>query len=1074
MRRTTARLAVLTLVSIACTALTTTALRANDTPDPALRDYLGANGLLNRGLYELAAVEYRKFLEQHEDHDKAALARYGLGVSLFRMKLYDAAAKELTSLHKRSRFEFAAEVGTILGQCHLAAQRHDEAAKAFGKVLRRLDDEGGDHDLSDDAAAGLTEALYLGGRYDHAFDACQQFVTRWADSPLRERTEFFGGMALMARRDYAEGAEWFAGLLKRYPDGPFAGQASFLLAQCYQNDNAIDKAIRQYRKLLERGTGPGKSEPTYMPDALFGLSVLLQQQGKASEAGTFLDQLLTKPIMVGDAHSTTEASLMESARLQRGRAWFDEGEFDHAFEMFGRVYDEGGKLSDQAAYWMGKCKLREGEFDDAAGRLAEAIERFPESDLTAEMFYDRAIALVRAGRDGDAAKALRAFRARFARHALSAEALQLLAATEHQLRRFEKSEACCTEFLKEYPAHDLAASVAFLSAENGFLSEQYDESVERYRRFLSTYSDDPQADKGKFRLGMALYIMERFDEAEPFLIEITDGTETSEVFSPALLAMGDIHFQRGEWTKAERWLGDYLSPGPGVPSADDALLKLGLARQRQGRGKDALEAYDELITRFEDSPHRLQAVFERGQALAGLERFDEAVEAFKAVLNEDGDSRFVPFALNHLAVIATQRNDFQEASRLFARTAQTASETELEAEALFQSARTLMTAKQFKAAQEGFDRFLDQHASHAQAGEARAQRAIALARQDRYADAVEAVISIEKDSFEKLDPSLRATLTYEKAWCLRELGRFDEAAEAYRRLLKEEHDADLNVHAVVELAGIELNAKRFDEAANLLQRVYKTIEAEPDQVPPELREQAVYRLAVCEFELGRYKEVAKLLETFVEAFPQSSLRASASFYCGEAAFKLSRHELAVKHLSRVAEEFKDAPVYGPSLLRLGEALAALQRWARSERVFTAHLGRFGDGEQWYQAQFGMAWACENQKRYDEAISAYRQVVTRHQGPTAARAQFQIGECLFAKKQYGEAAGALLKVDILYAYPEWSAAALYEAARCFEKLGKAVEAHAHYKQVVNQHKETRWARLASQRLSETSGTGLPGR
>ena len=33
--------------------------------DAGLRDYYSANGLLNRGLYDLAAVEYREFLTAH-------------------------------------------------------------------------------------------------------------------------------------------------------------------------------------------------------------------------------------------------------------------------------------------------------------------------------------------------------------------------------------------------------------------------------------------------------------------------------------------------------------------------------------------------------------------------------------------------------------------------------------------------------------------------------------------------------------------------------------------------------------------------------------------------------------------------------------------------------------------------------------------------------------------------------------------------------------------------------------------------------------------------------------------------
>ncbi|MCH8241626.1 MAG: tetratricopeptide repeat protein, partial [Planctomycetes bacterium] len=160
--------------------------------------------------------------------------------------------------------------------------------------------------------------------------------------------------------------------------------------------------------------------------------------------------------------------------------------------------------------------------------------------------------------------------------------------------------------------------------------------------------------------------------------------------------------------------------------------------------------------------------------------------------------------------------------------------------------------------------------------------------------------------------------------------------------------------------------------------------------------------------------------------------------------------------------------------RLGECLAAAQYWPRSEQVFRDYLAKFGDSEHWFQAQFGIGWAVENQSRFDEAISAYTKVVKRHKGPTAARAQFQIGECQFAKTDYKAAVSELLKVDILYAYPEWSAAALFEAGRCFEKLSKQVEARAQFKAVTENYGDTRWAKMASQHLSELSASVLPGR
>ena len=185
------------------------------------------------------------------------------------------------------------------------------------------------------------------------------------------------------------------------------------------------------------------------------------------------------------------------------------------------------------------------------------------------------------------------------------------------------------------------------------------------------------------------------------------------------------------------------------------------------------------------------------------------------------------------------------------------------------------------------------------------------------------------------------------------------------------------------------------------------------------------------------------------------------------------YEKAAGHLSRVIKKHPNDEACAPSMLRLGECNARLQHWSDSEKVFSGFLQRFGENEHWFQAEFGVGWAREHQKRFDQAISSYRKVISKHHGPTSARAQFQIGECLFAAERYDEAVRELLKVDILYAYPEWSAAALYEAGRCFEKLGKIVEARNHFKQVASNFSQSRWAELASERLASLPTSTLPG-
>ena len=1047
-------LGILVLSLLAGRPLSAGVLGSQD-EDTSLRNYYSANGLANRGLPELAVAEYRKFLEHHEEHEKALSARYGLAVCLYRLERYDEAVSELTLLRRQPDGLYAAEVATILAQCQLARKQYAQAAELFDEVVRRYDT----HNLADDAAAGAAEALYLDKRYADVIVRCRVLTSRWPQSPLRERTQFLGGLAAMGQHHYQDAADRFTNLLADFPNGPFTDQASLFVARCYHQDGLIEQAVRQYRALLKR------TATEYIPDALLGLGMLALQQDRALESGKLLDQLIAE---------YADGPLVATARFYRGRSWFELDEWDRAMSLFQQSAAElkEGPLEDNTVYWTAKCRLRQGHFHDAAARLDAAIDAFPESELLAEMHYDRAVALVRGDKPDQGIEALQQFRKRFPKHVLDSNALHLLATTEHDQRCYDQSQFWCREFLETHPSHELTPTIAFLSAENDILSGHDEEAVGAYRRFLTRYSDSPHSAGARYRLGSALYRLGQYDEAQTLLAEFVEQAQSNERFRFALLALGDIHFQRSEWKQAERFLDGYLSAGPGAAAADDALLKLGLVFQRQGNNQEALSAFDRLIQQFPDSPHRLQAVFERGQVLVALDRYDDAAPAFEQVLAEGGESRFKPYVLDHLASLAMRRKDFSTAAGLY-QDAGGANGLD-EAGSLLKRGQAWLAAGQFGEAETAFAELLDRYPSHETAARAHAQLAIALSRQNRCAEVLKVVEQVEPKLAGKLNPTMRASMRFEKAWCLRKLERVDEAARTYRDLLAGESPEDVHIFALLDLASIEVKANRYEPAAKLLKELRKSIANASMAVPDDVRAQQTYQLAVCEFELGRFSTAAGLFEEFIARFADSRLLASASFFCGECLYELDKHAAAVVHLTRVVDDFPSDPVHAPALLRLGECHSVLQHWPKAEQMFNEYLHRHSGSDQWFQAQFGIGWARENQGRYNEAIGAYRKVAERHQGPTAARAQFQIGECLFAKKEYEQAASELLKVDILYAYPEWSAAALYEAGQCFEKLSKYVEARGQFKAVTETFPDTRWAQLASKRMAELAAGSLPGR
>jgi TolA-binding protein len=158
-----------------------------------------------------------------------------------------------------------------------------------------------------------------------------------------------------------------------------------------------------------------------------------------------------------------------------------------------------------------------------------------------------------------------------------------------------------------------------------------------------------------------------------------------------------------------------------------------------------------------------------------------------------------------------------------------------------------------------------------------------------------------------------------------------------------------------------------------------------------------------------------------------------------------------------------------ALLKLGEVQAEAKDFDASQKSFQQFLDRYSTDPLAYRARFGIAWAMENRKQYDEARQAYEKVIASTNTDTAARAQFQIGETYLAQEKFDQAVAALLAVEDVYAYPQWSARALLEAGRAFEQMKQPDQAKAQYKVVTDKYKDSPEAAAAGERLNALKGS-----
>jgi TolA-binding protein len=146
--------------------------------------------------------------------------------------------------------------------------------------------------------------------------------------------------------------------------------------------------------------------------------------------------------------------------------------------------------------------------------------------------------------------------------------------------------------------------------------------------------------------------------------------------------------------------------------------------------------------------------------------------------------------------------------------------------------------------------------------------------------------------------------------------------------------------------------------------------------------------------------------------------------------------------------------------------AQLKRWSDARQIAEAIEQKYPGFDQQFEADYLIGRACAAEANLDEARKQYQKVVRSPQGgktETAAIAQWMIGESYLLQEQYAAAIREYLRVETLYAYPHWQAAALLQAGKCYEQLGQWKSAGDAYARLLKLYAKTEFASEARERL-----------
>ncbi|MGH7242573.1 MAG: tetratricopeptide repeat protein [Phycisphaerales bacterium] len=1019
--------------------------------------YRAGVGLANKGANDGAVQELNRYLSADPEGPNAMSARYTLGVCLARLGKFQDAAKSLDAVIVSKEFAFLNDARLLRAQCAAAIGDSTGASSVLKKLLK----ESPQFEKADQATLLYGESQYRLGRAEQARTALNGFAMKWPKSDGLDRAELICGLAELSLGNAEAATPRFEAILRRSPTGACAGSAALALGQCRQNSGDLAGA----RAMYETATKSGDAQVVF--DAGLGAARLARASGNLAAAESALRGL-------EGAKATAEQN--GQVTLERGKLLLQQGRADDATVLFSELIKSGPETVKPAAgLWLAKCEMKSGKAADAARRLGALADGSGGAELLPEIQFDRAAALSLAGDDAGARALWKEWRNKYQGHSLAVQAAASQAASLYRLGEYGQSLQVCKELLDRHKDYARASEVVLLLGEDQFFLEQYEDANKTYESFLERFTSDPARARIEIRRGLCLDKLGRRDDAEKVLTAAVGASDVdASLRASAFTVLGDICTARQDWPAAEKWFKS-ASELTGKDASADVLLRSGVASARQGNVEASVATLEKAWKAAAGTPLENHATFEYARALVQAGRTDEATERLLAIVKAEKGSAnpaLTSAALRQLAAIASTKGDAKGAAEALSKIESSATTAE-GSNALLEQAGAWLAAGDYAKAEQACNSYLDAKPKGKGATAARARRAIALNRLGKYEDAIREFTAIGGKSA-SLDPETLGAVRYETAIALRSLGRDEEATAAYRLALEGSPSASVEAYAALDLCQLALAAKKNEEALQLLDRCKSAAGKLPAVEAGRVTERETYLRALCYQASGKPGDAAKALEDFEKMYPNSELLPSVRLTLGDALGQSGRAREAAGVLTRVVDDRALGANRPFALLKLGEVSANASLWDESEKAYSAFLATETANPMWFQARFGQGWARENQSKYDAACEAYRDVVDRHDGPTAARAQFQIGECLYAQKKLEEAIRELLKVDVLYGYPEWSAAALYEAGRCMRDLGREKEASVQFDEVIKRFPETRWAALAKEMPGAVSAAaGLPG-
>lgn len=647
-----------------------------------------ADGLYNRNLYDLAAVEYLKFIRDYPQHERAADCRFRLAESYYQLKQPENALKyfqEFLSTPAEHPQKATAQLRT--GEILYQLDRKQEALEHFKTISSTLP-----------AGKNLT-AAYLAGRIHYDMGQWEQALAEFDKVSLakeehaqKELASLYRGETLIKLNRPDAAIEQFKQLMASNDKETRQRAAASLAMAQYQN-KAYAEAAANFKLASE--TENSELAETYRSNRLLALysggmyaelvqtfndpKKLADGPAKSMEMLMAADayQRLKQPtnaLPLFDSVIAAENSNpkdREAAQIGKAECLLELSRAEEAYQALKQYPQETKFNPDRWIYIDAKSAVQSGHHAEALIQYGKLLQEFPESPYHAAALLEQAYLFLDTNRIPEAIQHLSRFTDRYPDHPLTERTLANRIKLEIQSHLWTEAIGHAEEFIARYPAGNQTEDIQYDLTTLYLETRQYPKAIGKIESHLAQYPNSTHKPQLLFSRAYTRQLSGQMEEAVKEYKSLPLETLPEDLRYAAIKNTAYCYIQLNQLDKAADQYVQLIRQ-PGNTDLDDEiylwLLEYFIKANKPGESELIFKELDALpVNRanplflfYRAENERLNGRFEAatlqygeylakdqlflapasvGLGLAQLEKkqFDDAITSFNSAIHHAGD-----------------------------------------------------------------------------------------------------------------------------------------------------------------------------------------------------------------------------------------------------------------------------------------------------------------------------------------------------------------------------------------------------------------------------------------------------